>query len=57
MGLDPDSNIFAKFADRGAGVTRNVLIDKEGKIVESTRLYNEEEFSSLVKKINEMLEK
>ncbi len=57
MGLDPDSNIFAKFADRGAGVTRNVLIDKEGKIVKLTRLYNEEEFSSLVKKINEMLEK
>jgi hypothetical protein len=36
-------------------VPRNVLIDKTGKIVMLTRLYNEEEFSSLCKKIDEML--
>ena len=32
-----------------------ILIDREGRIVMLTRLYNPEEFASLVKKINEML--
>jgi hypothetical protein len=31
------------------------LIDKEGRIVMLTRLYNPEEFSALVKKIDELL--
>lgn len=53
--LDPNADIFALYADRKAGITRNVLIDREGKIVMLTRLYNEEEFSSLVKKIDELL--
>ena len=43
MGLDPGADIFAKYAERKAGITRNVLIDKEGKIVLMTRLYNEED--------------
>lgn len=55
LALDPGADIFALFADRNAGITRNVLIDREGKIVMLTRLYDEKEFSSLVKKINEML--
>lgn len=55
LGLDPGADIFAKYADRKAGITRNVLIDRTGKIVMLTRLYNEEEFSSLCKKIDEML--
>jgi|MGYP000129199332 peroxiredoxin len=55
LGLDPGADIFAKYALREAGITRNVLIDKEGRIVMLTRLYNPEEFASLVKKINEML--
>jgi len=33
------------------------LIDRDGKIVKLTRLYNEEEFTSLVQKIDEMLKK
>jgi thiol-disulfide isomerase/thioredoxin len=49
------ADIFAKYALRDAGITRNVLIDREGKIVKLTRLYNEEEFASLVQQINEML--
>lgn len=57
LGLDPGADIFAKYALRKAGITRNVLIDREGRIVMLTRLYNEEEFSSLVAKINEMLAK
>ena len=55
LGLDPGADIFAKYAERNAGITRNVLIDKEGKIVMMTRLYNEEEFASLCKKIDELL--
>ncbi|WP_303010293.1 TlpA disulfide reductase family protein [uncultured Bacteroides sp.] len=55
LGLDPGADIFAKYALRESGITRNVLIDKEGKIVKLTRLYNEEEFASLVRMIDEML--
>ena len=55
LGLDPGADIFAKYALRQAGITRNVLIDKEWRIVMLTRLYNPEEFSSLVRKIDELL--
>lgn len=55
LGLDPGADIFAKYALRQSGITRNVLIDKEGRIVMLTRLYNPEEFTSLVTKIDEML--
>ena len=55
LALDPGADHFAKYADRKAGITRNVLIDKTGKIVMLTRLYNEEEFATLCKKIDEML--
>lgn len=55
LGLDPGADIFAKYAERKSGITRNVLIDKTGKIVFLTRLYNEEEFASLCKKIDELL--
>lgn len=57
LGLDPGADIFAKYALRNAGITRNVLIDKDGRIVMLTRLYNEEEFAALTKKIDEMLSK
>ena len=55
ISLDPGADHFAKYADRKAGITRNVLIDKEGKIVMLTRLFNEQEFAELCKKIDEML--
>ena len=55
LALDPGADHFAKYAERKAGITRNVLIDKSGKIVMLTRLYNEEEFASLCKKIDELL--
>ena len=55
IGLDPNADIFALYAERKAGITRNVLIDKSGKIVMLTRLYNEKEFSDLCQKIDEML--
>ena len=55
LALDPGADHFSKYADRKAGFTRNVLIDKEGKIVMLTRLYTEEDFATLCKKIDEML--
>ena len=55
LGLDPNADIFAKYAERKAGITRNVLIDPAGKIVMLTRLYNEEEFAALCQKIDELL--
>lgn len=55
LGLDPNADIFAKYADRQAGITRNVLIDREGKIVMLTRLFNMDEFENLCKTIDEML--
>ena len=57
LGLDPGADIFALYADRQAGITRNVLIDPEGRIIKLTRLYNPEEFASLVALINERLGK
>lgn len=57
LGLDPGADIFAKYALIDAGITRNVLIDCEGRIVKLTRLYNEEEFASLVNQIDGMLKK
>ncbi|MDR0835876.1 MAG: TlpA family protein disulfide reductase [Tannerella sp.] len=55
MLLDPGADVFALYADRKAGITRNILIDGDGKIVMLTRLYNEEEFAALCKKIDELL--
>jgi peroxiredoxin len=57
MALDPKGEIFYTFAARGAGVTRNVIIDKKGKIVYMTRLYKEEEFNEMKEVIRLLLEK
>ena len=53
--FDPEEKIFDRFALHDAGVTRNVLIDKDGRIVLRTRLYNEEAFAQLVAKVDELL--
>lgn len=52
---DEDASKFSLFAEKDAGVTRNVLIGKNGKIAFLTRLYQEEEFAELDKKIEELL--
>jgi peroxiredoxin len=57
LALDPKAEIFKLYAEEKAGVTRNVLIDREGKIVFLTRLFNEEEFSALVDEIDELMKK
>ncbi len=53
--MDEDGKIFELFADAKAGVTRNVIIDKDGKIVFLTRLFDENEFNVMVKKIEGLL--
>lgn len=55
LAFDPQAGIFNSFAVPGSGITRNVLIDKNGKIVMRTRLYNAEEFSALTSKIEALL--
>ena len=51
LALDPGADIFGLFAEKEAGVTRNVIIDKTGKIIFLTRLYQREEFEQMKKVI------
>ena len=56
LALDEDSKIFELFAHKSAGVTRNVIIDRDGKIVFLTRLFDEEEFRQMIKVMENLLE-
>lgn len=56
LALDPDADIFGLYADKKAGVTRNVILDETGKIVYLTRLFNREEFDEMKKVIFETVE-
>ncbi len=55
LALDDNADIFALYALKEAGVTRNVIINKEGKIVKLTRLYNETEFNEMKEVIEQLL--
>jgi peroxiredoxin len=57
LGLDPAGKIFTLFAESKAGITRNVLIDKNGHIIYLTRLFNEEEYNGLLKHVDKALSK
>ena len=57
MALDSNADVFASYAERKSGITRNILIDGEGRIVKLTRLFNETEFNGLVEMIDSMLKK
>ncbi|WP_028297377.1 peroxiredoxin family protein [Olivibacter sitiensis] len=54
LALDPGADVFARYADRKAGVTRNVLIDKDGVIRYLTRLYDEDEFKGMVAAVDKL---
>lgn len=56
IGLDPDAGIFTLYAKKEAGITRNIIIDKEGRIVMLTRLFDEDEFKEMVELIDELLD-
>ena len=55
MALDPNADIFGIFAHKKSGVTRNVVIDKQGKIAFLTRLFEKEEFDTMINKIAVLL--
>ncbi len=55
MALDPDGEIFLKFSYNKSGVTRNVVIGKDGKIAYLTRLFDREEFDRMKEKIEGLL--
>ena len=55
LALDPDADIFGLYALKEAGVTRNVIIDRNGKIVFLTRLFDMEEFDLMKKAISSQL--
>jgi peroxiredoxin len=55
LALDPKGEIFYRFAEKGAGVTRNVIVDKTGKIVFMTRLFKVEEFEEMKKVIADLV--
>lgn len=47
LALDPGAEIFGLYAQKEAGVTRNVIIDRKGKIIFLTRLFEQEEFNKM----------
>ena len=51
LALDPGADIFGLFAEKEAGVTRNVIIDRSGKIIFLTRLFDKDEFDQMKKTI------
>ncbi|MEG0517621.1 MAG: TlpA disulfide reductase family protein [Bacteroidales bacterium] len=55
--LDPNGDTFNLFCAPGAGVTRNIILDRTGKIMMLTRLYDEKEFGEMVELINKELKK
>ncbi len=55
--LDLKGDIFNLFCSKGAGVTRNIIINKEGKIIMLTRLFDHDEFNEMVELIKSELKK
>ncbi|MBN2813884.1 MAG: TlpA family protein disulfide reductase [Bacteroidales bacterium] len=53
---DPGAEVFSLYAHKEAGVTRNVVIDGQGKIVFLTRLYEEKEFNAMKEVIFKLVE-
>ncbi|WP_457616797.1 TlpA family protein disulfide reductase [Lutibacter sp.] len=55
--IDTDGSLFEKFTLPNAGVTRNIVLDKNGKIIFLSRLYDVEEFKQMVDTIKNSLAK
>jgi len=53
--LDTAGKIFELYAEKGAGVTRNIIIGKDSKIAFLTRLFDRKEFDALKEKIEKLL--
>ena len=57
MLLDEKGDVFAQYALRKSGITRNVLIDRDGRIIKLTRRFVEPEFNDLASTIDSLLAK
>ena len=55
IALDLGADIFALFADRNSGITRNIIVDPNGKIAFLTRLFDPEEFNEMKNAIHSLL--
>ena len=55
--LDLEGKRFELFCSKDAGVTRNIIVDRDGKIIMLTRLFEQEEFNQMVELINAELAK
>lgn len=57
IGLDIDGTNFENFTLPNAGVTRNIVLDKKGRIIFLSRLYEEKEFKQMIQVIDSELKK
>ena len=55
--LDEKSEIFELYAEKKAGVTRNVIINRDGEIIFLTRLFDHNEFNEMKDIISKSLTK
>lgn len=55
LAIDTNADVFGLFADKRAGVTRNIIINREGRIVYMTRLFKDKEFREMVRIIGLLL--
>lgn len=55
--IDSNGSIFDSFTIKDAGVTRNIVINKTGKIIFLTRLFNTGEFNEMIGVIKKELKK
>ena len=51
---DDAGAVFHSVAAEKSGVTRNVVVDRQGNIAMLTRLFDEKEFQTMVKLLNEL---
>ena len=54
---DYKSEIFELFAEKKAGVTRNIIIDQNGDIAFLTRLFDHKEFNTMKLMTDDLLKK
>lgn len=54
--LDPGGALFGAITVPKAGVTRNVVVDRTGRIAFLTRLFDEDEFSAMIDAVGPLLE-
>ena len=54
--LDPGGRLFQEITVPKAGVTRNVVVDRNGRIAFLTRLFDEREFEAMIGAVEALLE-